>query len=306
MHFQVHQEVGARFKFIVRKACDDSIARETEWFHNLVLDTGLARMSVGQWIDRCCVGTGNSTPVATQTALDAFVASTTTWQATSTAVQVTTAPYYYSATVTWRFAQGVAAGNISEVGLGWGNTTLWNRALIKDSNGNPTTITVLADEYLDVVSEVRVYPAQSLSGSFNLLDKTGAVISTHTYTGIPSLSGGASVVFNKVYLGWGTNDSWYPAVYSGNIGTITTEPSAKLGNGYPAITYPTATSCKCIATFDLNTANGTHKSLSLPVYNLCSVSLTTGYQLQISPTITKTSAQIMTYTFELSWGRYTS
>ncbi|MHA3102689.1 hypothetical protein [Acinetobacter sp. ANC 3791] len=140
MHFQVHQEVGARFKFIVRKACDDRITTETDWFCNLVLDTGLARMSVGTWIDRCCIGTGNSTLISTQTALNSFLASSTTVQAQSTAIQVSAAPYYYSANLTWRFGQGVAVGNISEVGLGWGNTTLWNRALIKDSNGNPTTI----------------------------------------------------------------------------------------------------------------------------------------------------------------------
>jgi hypothetical protein len=72
--------------------------------------------------------------------------------------------------VTWRFGEGIAAGNIAEVGLGWGNATLWNRARIKDAQGKPTVITVFADEYLDVVSEIRVYPAQSLEGSFNLLD----------------------------------------------------------------------------------------------------------------------------------------
>ena len=106
-------------------------------------------------------------------------------------------PYYRWAKVTWRFGQGVAAGNISEVGLGWGNSNLWNRALIKDANGNPTTITVLSDEYLDVVSEIRDYPTLSSSGSFNLLDKTGAIINTYTVLGSPYLQQ-SSTTFQKI------------------------------------------------------------------------------------------------------------
>lgn len=307
MQFNMHQEVGALFKLVARKA-DGSVARETDWFHNLVLDTGLARMSVGTWIDRCCVGTGNSTPVATQVQLDSFVASTTTQQATSTAVQVTTAPYYYSATVTWRFAQGVAVGNISEVGLGWGDSNLWNRALIKDTNSNPTTITVLSDEYLDVVSEVRVYPAQSLSGSFSLLDKTGALISTHTYKASPFINN-PQASFNKV-------TSSVFNVYSGaKNDSVTSSPSSvvKADLSTNSTTYPTSTSIRVVGTLALTEANGTHQSFLFPVCGIVSAMggipntmYYPGYKVQISPTITKTSSQVMTYTFDLSWGRYTS
>ena len=80
MNLEMNNEVGARFKLVARKASTEEITRETDWFQNIVLDTGLARMSVGVYIDRCCVGTGNSTPVATQTQLDTFKASTTTTQ----------------------------------------------------------------------------------------------------------------------------------------------------------------------------------------------------------------------------------
>ena len=305
MHFQVHQEVGARFKFIVRKACDDRITTETDWFCNLVLDTGLARMSVGTWIDRCCIGTGNSTPISTQTALDAFLASSTTVQAQSAAVQVSAAPYYYSANLTWRFGQGVAVGNISEVGLGWGNTTLWNRALIKDSSGNPTTITVLADEYLDVVSEVRVYPAQSLSGSFNLLDKTGALISTHTYIGLPYIYS-PMIRFDQMVLGMRNGY----LIWDGSIGTSVTDmPSGgRYNHESVAISYPTPTSCRAVYTVGLSDAATNHKSFLLATGGLLGGAdlNNSGYQLQITPPIPKTAAQKMTYTFDLSWGRYAS
>lgn len=303
MKLSFHQEIGARFKLVVRKA-DGRVARETGWFNNLVLDTGLARMSVGTWIDRCCVGTGNSTPVATQVQLDSFVASTTTQQATSTAVQITTAPFYYSATITWRFAQGVAAGNISEVGLGWGNSDLWNRALIKDANGDPTTITVLSDEYLDVVSEVRVYPVQSPSGSFSLLDKTGAVISTHTFMGLPYIYN-PMASFGQVNIGMRNGY----LIWDGAIGaSVTDMPSGgRYNHESVAISYPTTTSCRAIYTIGLSNAITSHKSFLMAIGGLLGLSdlNNSGYQLQISPPITKTSSQIMTYTFELSWGRYT-
>lgn len=301
MQLEAHSKVGARFKLVVRKSSDDSISRETEWFNNIVLDTGLARMSVGTWIDRCCVGTGNSTPVATQTALDSFLASTTSKQNSSAGIQTTTMPYYRYALVTWRFGQGVAAGNISEVGLGWGSANMWNRALIKDINGNPTTITVLSDEYLDVYSEIREYPALSWSGSFNLLDKTGAVISTHTVEGSPYISGAANY-FTKI-------GAAYFYAYTGvKNDSLTVSPSGSLGQVTTlALTYPTPTSMQIVATIALSLLVGTHQSFAINnIYGLLGIAGGVGgnYKFQISPAITKTSTQIMTYTFLLSWGRY--
>jgi hypothetical protein len=303
MEFKIHQKIGARFKCVVRKAADNSIARESGWFLNKVLDSGLARMSVGTWIDRCCVGTGSSTPENGQTALDSFVASTTTILSSTNGVQTAEAPYYYFAKVTWRFGEGVAAGNIAEVGLGWGNSTLWNRALIKDASGNPAVITVFSDEYLDVVSEIRVYPGQALEGSFNLLDKLGNVKSTHTYTGLPYLYA-VSAQFVKVSLG--VRKGYL--VWDGPIGTITSIPSGgRYSHESVALTYPTPTSCKAVFTLGLNDAVTIHKSFYLSVGMLLGGNADLnmpGYQLQISPPITKTATERMTYTFELDWGRY--
>lgn len=306
MQLNAHSQVGARFKLIVRKACDDSIARETDWFCNLVLDTGLARMSAGTWIDRCCVGTGNSTPVVTQTALDSFLASTSTQQSSSAGVQTSTTPYYRWAKVTWRFGQGVAAGNISEVGLGWGNSNLWNRALIKDANGNPTTITVLSDEYLDVISEVRDYPVQNITGSFNLLDKTGSIISTHTVSGSPYLNSNdeTEAYFDQISTG-------NTFVYTGDKQSDVTQPPIGFLDTISdrSISYAEPNKITVILNLSLSSANGTHKSFFITNRGLLRSPYTnTGYtyKFQISPTITKTSSQIMTYTFTMSWGRYTT
>jgi len=55
------------------------------------------------------------------------------------------------------FARGAAAGNISELTTGYNNnnTSAVARALVRDVDGNPTTITVLSDEVLTVTWEWR-------------------------------------------------------------------------------------------------------------------------------------------------------
>lgn len=305
MNIQIEHKIGALFKLVVRKTATNKITNETGWFHNIVLNTGLDQMSVGTWIGRCCVGTGNSTPTVTQTALDNFLASTVTTSANVGGVQATS-PSYWWYRRTWRFNEGVATGNLSELGLGWGDTNLWNRALIKDINGNPTTITVLSDEYLDVVSEIRVYPTESFSGAFNLLDKTGALISSHTYIGKPSLLGTAGFNATRVTL---AQHSEGVKFYSGAIGaTATQDPASALVNGTvanPTNTYPTSRSVRIVPSLGLTAANGTHRSIRVYAQSMMIGGSNIGYQIEISPTITKTSSQIMTYTFELTWDRYT-
>lgn len=300
MNLEINNEVGARFKLVARKASTGEITRETDWFQNIVLDTGLAQMSSGVWIDRCCVGTGNSTPVATQTQLDTFKASTTTIQGTvESGVQLTTLPYYDWLRVTYRFGEGVAAGNISEVGMGWANANLWNRALIKDNNGNPTTITVLSDEYLDVITEIRVYPQETLSGSFNFLNKAGAIVSSHTYTG-RAYHRAPQRNYSKMSIN--SIGIWSGALSS----SPTMSPSGtRLDYGYPTTTvYPTPTSMKCTKVFPVANAIGEHRTLFVESTLLQSGS-GMGYQVEFTPTITKTNQIELTYTVSMSWGRYT-
>ena len=298
MNVQINNSVGARFKLVARKASTEEITRETEWFKNIVLDTGLNQMSVGAWIDRVRVGSGNSTPVASQTQLDNTIASTNTILSSSDSVtkQTTTSPYYVAAKRTYRFAEGVAAGNISEVGCGWGTgLALWNRALVKDLNGNPTTITVLSDEFLDVIIEVRYYPTQSFSGSFNLLNKTGGIVSNHTFTGLPQFSETNLVSFGVVRGG-------VASLYSGIMNGVNTNPTSSLGGVATTSTYPSPTTTTCTSSFPLNTANGSIRTVSQD-FNTISNSGST-YKFEINPPIVKTNQMVLSFTFSISWNRY--
>lgn len=305
MQFNIENKVGARFKLVAHKG-DGVAVKETEWFHNIVLDAGLNRMSEGVWINRCCIGTGNSQPIPAQVALDAFLASTTTIQSTSGARQTALKPYHYSATVVWRFGEGVAAGNLSEIGLGWGDSNLWNRALIRDINGNPATITVLADEFLDVVSEVRVYPGEETKGAFNLLDKQGLIKSTHEYVVYPVVSADGQGSFGQVNIAKSRYGHTYPSPQGVNADP-TSRPGDRLvvwSDYSQESSKPTPKSSRSIITYGLNQANGSHRSFMLNIDGLVAATSMNGFKLEISPPIVKTNTQIMTYTFEISWGRY--
>lgn len=135
--------------------------RETLEFSNLITNIGLNRIATAPAISYCYVGSGNATPAFTDEKLSVLVAATTTLQG-AIETKATAAPLWAGQAVTFRFAAGAAAGNLSEIGMGWNGATqalhlLFSRALIKDGAGNPTTITVLANEFLDVTYEFRVY-----------------------------------------------------------------------------------------------------------------------------------------------------
>lgn len=302
MNFGININVGAEFKLIVKKASDDSIVHETPFFKNLVLNSGLDRMSVGAWIDRCAVGSSNIEPAITQTSLQGFVASSTSNQLTLTGI-VTASPCYYWLRRTWRFLSGVATGNLSEVGLGWSDTSMWNRSLIKDINGNPTTITIRPDEYLDVISEVRVYPAESLSGVFDLFDKNNTKVSTHTFIGKPYFVD-ANMSFSFSQLSIALSNCRF---YTGDIGANTiTFPSGTMQQTTKTrvASYPTARSCLTKVTLGLNDANISHKSFYFNVGGVIYHGSDSGYQFQIDPPITvKNNTREMEYNISLTWDR---
>lgn len=317
MNLTTNCGVGAVLKLVVRKADTNEIVRETPEFHNLVLNTGLARMAADTWIDRCCVGTGNSLPVVSQVSLDNFLTSTTSiasGQADTGGIQVTTAPFYWFGRRTWRFAVGVATGNISEIGLGWSNNNLWNRALVKDVAGNPTTITVLSDEYLDVISEVRVYPSQS-EGSFNLVDKVGAVVSNHTYVVQPYLfSNGfnAGAMFFAAPIRVGNSSSGNAFHFSSSA--MPTSVVTPVTSNFSKNTTQVSVSNGISATTSVSSSEAIfqHQSFQAQIVGLMSrissgssTNNGLGYKWEITPPIPKDSETILTYNFTLSWGNYT-
>lgn len=142
------------------------IVQDTGFFSNLVLNNGIKilqtrgiRMSEyghENVLSFLCVGSGTAAPTPGQTSLGSLVASISTLNRGSMSRNYERGYFEYA--VNREFAQGAASGNISEVGLGAQSVTdLFSRALITDAEGNPTTITVLSDEYLTVQYRLRIY-----------------------------------------------------------------------------------------------------------------------------------------------------
>lgn len=307
----IQTEIHALFKLVSYDPETNTSKELTDWFPNLVLNTGLDQMSKGVHINRVCVGSGNSIPVETQARLDFFVASTSTYNSSAKASsQTVTMPYYHSSQFTFRFGQGVAAGNLSEIGLGWSNTELWNRALILDSNGNPTTITVLSNEFLDVAVEIRVYPKLTDTVmQFNLRDNKNNITSVHTATIRPNFRSTITANFfaNKVRIGTSSpvsapgTLSVYPS--SSIIGDMLTNITGGATSGAASSvesqdTYPTTRSTRASFTSAI-TQSGEHSILLIPT------TLST-YKVLIEPPIPKNNTETLKHSFVLSWDRYTN
>ncbi|MCU4387999.1 hypothetical protein KTH40_10330 [Acinetobacter haemolyticus] len=304
----MRHEIGATFQMRVSKK-DGKIVSETPEFHNLVLDSGLERMGVGTWLQNCRVGSGSSEPIPTQQRLDNTIATTTNILSSSNVTNTTTKPYYKATRHTFRFSEGAAAGNLTEVGLGWtqsGDVPCWSRALIKDSNGNPTTLTILSDEILDVIVTVRVYPSEYISGNFNFKDKFGNVLSEHAYSGylyLPSTSNTAAIsTFQIAELRIYTGASYLETPTSDIQGTILVTKTAMNRN----LITPTLKQHNIV--LGLTEGNGScdgFRVLTDGIYSNSSASASRhGYKATIDPPIVKTNAMEITWRVNLTWGRY--
>lgn len=220
----MHFKVSGKYRLQVVRP-DGTVKQEAE-FDNLVTDGGLNRMGQGAFLIWCQVGTGSTAPTVSDTALAARVAGSGTTTVITDGTRAS-APYYAWAIRTFTFAPGTATGNIAEVGVGWSSTgNLFSRALVLDSGGSPTTITVLADETLYVTYELRYYPPTG--------DTTGQVTLTGNIGGVYNWTMRAGEVTSS--LRWNAaaqkaGQSGGVSVYSGTISAITGEPSGTSSSG---------------------------------------------------------------------------
>lgn len=265
-----------------------------DWFPNLILNGGLDRMGENaDYLNWCQVGSGSTAPVATQTALVNRIAGTNTMQNTVNGAQAS-APYYGWYRRTYRFAQGVAAGNLSEVGVGWAASgSLFSRALILDGGGSPTTITVLSDEVLDVTYELRRYPGT--------VDLTGTVVLggvTHNW-----VSRAAGVTNSWAWAGvsaMALDSAW---AYNGDIGAVTTiSPSGTQGTLSTTPLAYSSGSYRCASTVSagLNDSNLVGGVRSIGIYSYHGIGR---YQIQFDPAIPKDNTKVLSLTIQHTWAR---
>lgn len=148
--------VRGEFELSVVKADSGVVVRKVN-FPNLITDIGLENWARGWSSPYCQVGTGASTPAATDTSLVQGIAQTQMGLASGSAG--TPPDYAVTQRYTCRFDAGTISNNISEIGVRMGaGGSVWCRQRILDEYGEPSSITVLSNEYLDVAYTVYFYP----------------------------------------------------------------------------------------------------------------------------------------------------
>lgn len=273
--------------------------RELE-FENLILNSGLDRMAAGTFIGGCVLGSASNTPVATDTSITSILGSSTTLQASGVGTANTsTPPYWCSYYWTYRFIEGVATGNISQVAMAFGTvsagTTLFSLALVKDSGGTPITITKLADEVLDVTYTLQLFcPSADVTGTISIsgvnYDYVARPASAAIWTANNPINTGAGVLAYQA---------------SSTLGTQLTAPSGSFIQNYAQTysAYTAGTFYKDLAIYwDLNMGNvsGGIRCIYIDAGSR--------WQIQYSKTsdssaIPKDATKRLTLNVRFSWGR---
>lgn len=320
MIFEHKIGVKGRFKACVYRA-DGTLKYESGWSSNIVTNLGVQMLLGGASVApsatsvnlRCSCGSGNNPPLATDTQIQSFIAGTTTTVENSTTRNSTVSPYYVMHMWKYRFAAGVATGNVSELCVVNANTTpnasspAFSRALVRDAGGSPTTITILPDESLDVTYELYLYPASSdVTGSFNQM--IDGVSTPFTYTirasniqqggGIGSSSGWAMNSTGQIatiYAQTGSQSSVYTVGGAlGGVGSTPTGTSNSINGPMSSATGNYSLKYRDL-TFvaGLSDANVSFDCIRFAC-NLCC------YQMQISPAVTKVGTKTYSITIRVT------
>lgn len=273
-------------------------------FENLITNGGLNRLGTSNPIMVFYLSADNTEPTITDSSLLSLLGGSTSKIAGGTGdSSITVPPYYVSSYQTNRFAAGVATGNISKVATGWGTAArvdgLWSVALIKDSNGNNTVITKLADEILDITYELRVYLP-------SVDNESTVTISGVTYKVKVRLSDLKSTWSGNSIAPVVTINS--AAMYQENIGAVTSRPSGNVAlvsvNAVPYVDGSFESKYVANATIDkANFITGVRSlSLANSGFNAWQVEFS---RVSNGAAIPKTSEYSLTLPpFIVKWGRY--
>ena len=296
-------------KVIVKRA-DGTVRLDTGFFPNVITNLGLDAIgNDNDLFNFCAVGGGNSKPLNTNTKLDnpLLVGSPISSESKYDYDPVRDTKFYKcSRTVGYRF-EGLDNKNISEVGLVGDYRpelhSAFTRTLIKNSAGEPTVITVLSGEILEL--QYRLWQV------FDVKDKDQVVT---------AMIDGVEVPFNvKIRLaGVGGNRNYavvgarltfsgnsYHQFGTGELGEITGQNS-ELTNAYPGLSWEAYQPSTYKRKFYVNA------SITDAVHPIRSFLFFTGlgaYQVRFGTVdgdlpIDKTNQDILQLGFEMSWGRY--
>lgn len=299
-------------KVIVKRA-DGTVRLDTGFFPNVITNLGLDAIGNDHNLFHyCAVGGGNSTPLNTNTKLDNFlgVGSQISSVSKYDYDPVRDTEFYKcSRTVGYRFT-GLDNKNISEVGLvssdDPGQHSAYTRTLIKNSNGDPTVITVLSGEILEL--QYRLWQVFDLKDKDQVVTAMidGVEVPVNVKIRLADVGGwhynfvvGMGIMYN------GSNYGSHPLFGTGEIGEITGAISGATGD-YIVMDWEAYQPSTYKRKFYVNT------SITDAVHPIRSFLFFTGlgaYQVRFGTVngdlpIDKTNQDILQLGFEMSWGRY--
>lgn len=309
--------ISGHFKLTAHRGDPNRPTKVLE-FDNLITDAGLDMIgNAVEGIARAVVGTGTNAPSTLDTTLQTQLAATATTTGSERSDQPSS-PYFGHSTVTFRFSQGAAAGNLTEVGVGRSTGSpvpVFSRALILDGMGSPTTLTILSDEFLDVTYTYRIYPNESdvtggtvvIAGvTYDVTTRASQV--TNDQEWLPGVSG--------MFGGMGSTSLGVPFISTREtqtLGAITSEPSGTAGGATSGVNaaYVNGTYFRDFTlSFSLGDSNFATGIGSLAI-TMGSALLSSGragrWQMNFSgpasAKIPKDNTKIMSMTFRHSWAR---
>lgn len=301
--------IAGEVRCVVTKA-DGTVKTDTSYQKNLILNQGLDFLGGGKGSDintYCAIGSGNSAPAITQTNLDAYITQSEGIGTTSDYSYVDKGDNLYRMweQKMYRFT-GLADVNISEVGLVSTGTTSTNyylttRALIKDSVGAPTSISVKTGETLDIYYKIhKVIDTRDKAFVINVLDGNGGSVPYN-------------VIVRPANVGKSIHNVSKPIGFISDIGANLNDIVSK--ENYPASSY--MTNKTSLLSYLSGSYKGTLKiNLALGDANTGIRNVNTWNSIFFLPfqmrfgrvsddaPIPKTANDTLTIPLEFSWGRY--
>lgn len=292
-------------------------------FENLITNYGLNLIGT-TGPNYIAVGAGTGAPSVSDTNLQSLVAYSNTGQGATVRTPANWPTVQYSScAATRRFATGVAAGNLSEVGVGHvtGSPAVfytYSRARIVDGSGDPTTITVLADEILDVTYELRhyLYPWEDSSDDIDTVLTLSGVdydikLRPLDFNGVGSWGAqwqvAASAPECTVYTGTGAGTP--PTLSTVTAVSMNTPGSSVTLETSPAAYVSSSLERKTTFTAGLAVANLTYglRGFAIKCFSgyASNAHLSALWQATITPAIPKDSTKILSFGTSYSWARYT-
>ena len=279
-------------------------------FANLVTDSGLdsiGTQSISNATDYLAVGTGTTPPVNGDVGLQTEVSRTITLSGGSSYTTSGASPWWNGYVRTWVFNPGTFSGQtLTELGLfdGAAPGTMFSRALIKDGAGTPTSIVVLADEYLYVTWEIRKHVGDegdtlgTINISGTVYDYTIRATNVDSYANSLFWWSGAQAPYGTGVYAW--EDNTLQPITDQPIGSGDGDDSRSVAAYGPGNYYRDTTGVFNPASANFPTGIGAVQlcaSTNAPTYG--------GWVIYFHVTkLPKDADKELTLTFRSSWGRY--